>query len=257
MKTENAISEIQSMERAVERDTFIHRLDPVTKLLVTVAFFGVVLSMGKYNLGGVIAMSVYVFAGIAAGMIPIRKIVKRCIFIMPVMLLFGLANIIWDRQTGIVIGKLCISRGWVSAMVLMVKGMLTVSACYILIATTGVEGICAGLRKIRVSSIIVTQIWLTYRYLLLLAERAGDIFNAYRLRSPGPRGINSKAWGPLLGHLLMSSIDRGQNVYESMILRGYRGSFPIDTGKSSMKSNLIWAVAWCGVFIAIRIITGR
>ena len=42
---------------------------------------------------------------------------------------------------------------------------------------------------------------------------------AYALRAPGEKGIHFRAWGSLLGQLLLRSVDRAQLVYESMLLR--------------------------------------
>ena len=52
-----------------------------------------------------------------------------------------------------------------------------------------------------------------------------SIATAYELRAPGQKGIQFRAWGSLLGQLLLHSIDRAQLVYESMQLRGFAGSF--------------------------------
>ena len=68
---------------------------------------------------------------------------------------------------------------------------------------------------------LVTTILLTYRYIVLLLQEANRISTAYALRAPGQKGIHFRAWGSLLGQLLLRSMDRAQLVYESMLLRGY------------------------------------
>ncbi|MBQ1407612.1 MAG: hypothetical protein IIY88_05715 [Eubacterium sp.] len=48
---------------------------------------------------------------------------------------------------------------------------------------------------------------------------------AYHLRAPGQKGIHFSAWGSFLGQLLLRSMDRAQELYSSMLLRGYHEHF--------------------------------
>ena len=104
---------------------------------------------------------------------------------------------------------------------LVVKGVLCFLAVYLLIATTGMERVCAALRQLHIPRVLVTTILLTYRYIVLLLQEGNRISTAYALRAPGEKGIHFRAWGSLLGQLLLRSVDRAQLVYESMMLRGY------------------------------------
>ena len=49
--------------------------------------------------------------------------------------------------------------------------------------------------------------------------------DAYHLRAPGQKGIHISAWGSFLGQALLRSMDRAQELYSSMLLRGYEGEF--------------------------------
>ena len=48
---------------------------------------------------------------------------------------------------------------------------------------------------------------------------------SYALRAPGQKGIHFSAWGSFLGQLLLRSMDRAEELYSSMRLRGFRGEF--------------------------------
>ena len=48
---------------------------------------------------------------------------------------------------------------------------------------------------------------------------------AYALRAPKQKGVHFKVWGSLAGQLLLRSIDRANNLYASMLLRGYQGEY--------------------------------
>ena len=78
---------------------------------------------------------------------------------------------------------------------------------------------------------------------------------AYRLRAPGQKGVHLKAWGSFVG-LLLRSIDRADEVYHSMLLRGYNGNFvytqtlirnAISPGKS-----VLYGMGWIPALLFLR-----
>ena len=76
--------------------------------------------------------------------------------------------------------------------------------------------------------------------------------DAYHLRAPGQKGIHHSAWGSFLGQLLLRSMDRAEELYASMLLRGYRGEFYYaETGTGTGK-DILYAVFWCALFAAAR-----
>ena len=92
-----------------------------------------------------------------------------------------------------------------------------------LIATTSIEAICYALRQIRIPQVLVVIILLIYRYIFIMGQEAERIMTAYKLRAPSQKGINYKAWGPLVGQWLIRSMDRAESVYESMQLEALGG----------------------------------
>lgn len=125
---------------------------------------------------------------------------------------------------------------------LMIKGILTVFATYILIASTTIEKICYALREIHIPKILVTEIMLIYRYIAVLLQETNRINQAYSLRAPGQKGIAFKAWGPLIGQLLLRSMDRADHVYEAMMMRGYHGEFPFGKTEGIHKNDVLYVV---------------
>ena len=85
----------------------------------------------------------------------------------------------------------------------MLKGILTVFASYILIATTSIGKICHALRLLHVPKILVTEILLIYRYITVLLDEVRKMTQAYELRAPGRRGIAFREWGSFAGLLLL------------------------------------------------------
>ena len=133
----------------------------------------------------------------------------------------------------------------------MLKGFYSVLAAYILIATTSIDEICYALRLLHVPKIVTIVIMLIYRYFGLMGNEANRITTAYKLRAPSQNGIHYKAWGTLVGQWLLRSIDRAGNVYESMLLRGFKGDYVIPRRKVK-PVGMIYPIAWIAVFIVIR-----
>jgi cobalt/nickel transport system permease protein len=88
----------------------------------------------------------------------------------------------------------------------------------------------------------------------VLAEEANVMTQAYSLRAPGQKGIHYKAWGSFLGQLLLRSMDRAEELYSSMLLRGYHGEFYYAQGGGSSIRDVLYAAFWCALFIAARFV---
>ena len=143
-------------------------------------------------------------------------------YLSPFLILFVMANVIFDRIPIYYIGNFYITTGMLSAVTLLVKNIFSILACYILISTTGIYNICYGLNRLHIPDIITNQILLTYRYIFVLIDEANEMYTAYQLRAPKQKGIHHKVWGTFLGSLFIRSSNRANELYNSMILRGYK-----------------------------------
>ena len=137
----------------------------------------------------------------------------------------GLFNPLFDRAPMLYLGTVPVSGGVVSMLSLMLKGVLCLMMSFLLIATTPIDSLCAALRRLHVPSVLVTLLLLTFRYVGVMTEELAIMSDAYHLRAPGQKGIHISAWGSFLGQVLLRSMDRAQELYSSMLLRGYEGEF--------------------------------
>lgn len=145
--------------------------------------------------------------------------------VLPLVCMVGLANPFLDAKVLLYLGTIPITGGIVSMLTLMLKGVFSLMASFLLIATTSIDSLCAGLRKLHVPEILTTLLLLTYRYIGLMIEQVSIMTESYALRAPNQTGIHVSAWGSFLGQLLLRSQDRAQELYESMLLRGFTGAF--------------------------------
>lgn len=223
-KINRALSEINELNTLAQQQSPLHQLHPLAKLLTTICYIALLMSFGKYQLLALTCMGVYPFWGFHASKLSWQKCLWRLRLLLPFICLVGLANPFFDKHS-FMIGSWQINAGYVSFLTLMLKGLWALLASYLLIATTTIEQLCYALRLLHVPKLLVTQFLLTYRYLTLLLKQADTMAQAYALRAPKQKGVHFKVWGSLAGQLLLRSIDRANNLYASMLLRGYQGEY--------------------------------
>ena len=251
---EKQLHEMNKLQNLQQRSHWMNELHPLGKLLVSIVYIFVVASFNKYDLSGIIMMAVFPAFGFIAGELSFKEGLYRMRIILPLVLFVGIFNPFIDKTPlmetpyGFVV-----TGGVISMLTLMLKGFYCVLSAYILIATTSIEEICYALRSLHVPKIIVIVILLIYRYFGLMGNEANRITTAYMLRAPKQKGIHYKAWGTLVGQWLLRSMDRAEMVYESMLLRGFRGDFWVRKKNVSAK-DVLYPVFWIVVFAVIRFI---
>lgn len=248
-----AIREFQTIDGLAKEDRWVNHIHPSVKLFLTIFYIVLVVSFHKYDLFGLLGMGIYPLALFIVGELSAKDALRRLRVVLPLVMAVGIFNPFFDHAPMMHLGSLTLSGGVVSMLTLMIKGIFTVFASYLLIATTSMEGICYSLRKAHVPQIFVIEILLIYRYITLLLKEARRITQAYSLRAPGSKGVAYKAWGSLLGQLLLRSMDRAQDLYESMSLRGFHGEFPF-AGKSRFRgADLGYLLFWAVLFVLLRL----
>ena len=259
-KINKAILTIENLRQTAEKNQWVNRIHPLVKLFLTIFYIAIVVSMDKYQLLGTLILAVYPIFIFIVGEVSIREALRRLRIILPLVCIVGILNPFFDRRvvTYVNLGKMIpITGGVISFLSLMIKGILTVLASYLLVATTTIENICYALRKIHIPKVIVTQVLLIYRYITLLLTEVNKITQAYELRAPGQKGVAFKAWGSLAGRLLLRSMDRADEVYESMCLRGFSGEFDVDkkwyssTRCNILISDLAFLIIWTAILVLL------
>lgn len=250
----NALFNLRQMDELAAKSSLVHRLHPLSKILMTMVFLVIVVSFDKYEISGLLGLFLYPVAVISMAGLPWGIMVKRLLVMEPVVIGIGILNPIFDHQL-YQIGNLSISAGWIVFLSILLKGTLTLSAGLVLVATTGVDRIAAGLRMIHIPKILVLQFLLTYRYLLVLIEEVGRMSRAYFLRAPDDKGIRFSAWGSFAGQLLLRTFDRAQRIYISMMLRGFEGEYHFGAVSPMGKRDIIYILICSAMFFLGRLVS--
>lgn len=250
----SALVTLGEMDDLAARSSPIHRRHAIAKLLSTVGYIAVVLSFPKYALAALTPMVLwpvllYRFSGV-----PMGACFRKLRYVLPLVLAVGLFNPLFDRATLLYLGGVAVSGGVVSMLTLMLKGVLCLMASFLLMATTSIDCLCAALRSLRVPELPVTLLLLTYRYTGVLVEEVAVMTDAYHLRAPEQKGIHVSAWGSFLGQLLLRSMDRARELYDSMVLRGYHGHFHYAPVGAFTAGDGGYLAACLGAFLLLRLV---
>ena len=248
-----ASHEFREMDELSAQDSPIHRLHPLVKLLVTLAYIVCVVSFPKYQLSGLAAMVLYPVLVFQLSGIPVRTCFHKLRIVLPLVCAVGLLNPFFDRAPLLYVGGLAVSGGVVSMVTLMLKGVFSLMASFLLIATTSIDALCAALRKLHVPALLVTLLLLTYRYISVMIGEVAVMTDAYRLRAPGQKGIHISVWGSFLGQLLLRSMDRAEELYQSMQLRGFCGEFYYADQPPCTAGAVAYGVVCAALFVLARL----
>ena len=252
-KMEKALHELAEMDELAAQRSPVHQLHPAAKLIATVIYILIVVSFHKYDLGGLIPMVLWPVLLFQVSGIPVRTCFYKLRIVLPLVLAVGFFNPVFDRTPLFFLGNIPVSGGFLSMLTLMLKGTLCLMASFLLMATTSIDHLCAALRKLHAPGLLVTLLLLTYRYVGVLTEELAVMTDAYHLRAPGQKGIHVSAWGSFLGQLLLRSMDRAQELYTSMLLRGYHEHFHYAPLQPFRGKDAAYLIICAAVFILLRL----
>jgi cobalt/nickel transport system permease protein len=225
-----------AFDRYHDTESFIHRLDPRVKVVVTVAF---VLSNALLPDGAWIAFGLsllfllFVTALSNLGMtftlkrsfiaLPFALVAITVLFSIPGNSLTSFHFLFWDLTIT--------DAGLLRFVSIVIRSWLSVQMAILLVGTARFPDIVHALEHLRVPTILTTIIAFLYRYLFVLADEVFRLLRAREARSaaaPGSRSGGSVAWragvaGSMAGQLFLRSYERSDRVYNAMLARGYTG----------------------------------
>lgn len=223
------------LDRAVARNSPIHRADPRLKFVATIA---TILAITLLPVGAFAALGIMWLALVAASSVaqlgPLR--LSRSGFIAAPFLVAAVP-LIFVRPGDPIgsIGPLTISgEGLVMFATIAAKSWLSVQAALLLTFTTPFHDLVDALRDLRLPRILVAIIGFMYRYLAVLGDEASRMLRARSARSAtaaagasgGSIGWRAKVTGQMVGSLFLRSYERSERIYDAMRARGFDGTYP-------------------------------
>ncbi|GMO22470.1 MAG: hypothetical protein Pg6A_09710 [Termitinemataceae bacterium] len=216
---------IDHLERLGRLSSPVHSLSCAAKLAVTFIFIALVISIPRETPGRLMPFFIYPAILLSLSSTPLKPLFARLAVALPFALAMAITNIIFEREPVFSIAGLAVTRGVLSSATLILKTTLCVFSALLLIATTPFSAIAGVLTKNRLLRIFGLQIMMSYRYIGVLIEEAGNSWTAYMLRSPSAKAIKLWDMGAFLGGMLLRSMDKAGRVYNAMKCRGFYGVY--------------------------------
>lgn len=249
----NAFRDLGTLDALGMHDSFVHRLDPRAKVLATAGFTVAVAAMGRYEVSALLPFSLFpALLAVQAG-ISWAYLLKRIALALPFVLVLGMLNPLQDRQVLLQVGPIGISGGWLSFASMTLRLALTVASAVVLVATTGLDGVCLALDRLGLPRIFVLQIGFLHRYAFVLAEEAEGMLRARELRAHG-HGLVLREFGPLAGHLLLRTWDRAGRIHQAMLARGFEGQIHLQRQLHFGRPDALFLLGWCSLFALFHLV---
>ena len=226
-------------------NTLLHRLDPRTKLLFTVAYI-VALFLAKHVVGYAV-LFVPLAVLIAVSKVGIKSILRGMKPILIIVIITGLLNLFYTRGEGAPLVSFWIftiyPEGIWAAVFMVLRIAMLITCTFLLTYTTspivltdGLERPMSPLKKIKVPvHEIAMMMTIALRFIPTLIEETDKIMNAQKARGAdmetGSLTQRAKALIPILIPLFVSAFRRADELALAMECRCYRGS----VGRTRMK----------------------
>lgn len=243
-----------------DRDSFIHRLDPRTKFIISILF---ILAVALTPTGSWLAFGMY--AATIAGLflparIPVLYVFKRSLVVLPFVAM--LAIFIPFLKGGEIAGsyniwlwQVTVTHSGIQVLVnLVIKSWLSILSLIWLTSTTRLSDLLQGLERMRMPRVLAMLMSFMYRYLFILTDEVMRMKQARDSRSFGGRRLwQMRTIGNMVGTLFIRSYERGERVYAAMSARGFSGQTPTLSHLSFRLTDACFATG-CGlvlVFIGV------
>mgnify|MGYP001002969955 CR=1 FL=1 len=258
-----------AFDRYHDHDSFIHRLDPRVKVVVTVVFIvsNALLPDGAWfafgfawlflllcNLLSKLGYAYTLKRSIIA--LPFAFIAITVLFSIPGNPLSTFHFLMWDFTIT--------DAGLLRFVSILIRSWLSVQMAILLVAVTHFPDLIHAFEHLRVPAILTTIIAFLYRYLFVLTDEVFRLLRARESRSAAAAGSRSgggvlwraKVAGNMAGQLFLRSYERSDRIYNAMLARGYTGHL-YTLNPHEMKSKDYYATAFAIAVIFLMQLIGR
>lgn len=229
-----------------ESDSFVHRLDPRTKILLL--FLIIVFIFVSQNFVSLGLLTLLILFSVLLSKVPVKMYLKNLKAILPIIIFTFIINLFYNASGEIIISfwKLTITTGslyralYMSARILL----LIIASAELTYATTpndltdAIEKLLSPFQFIGLKNAVHTlamMMTIALRFIPTLIEETQKIMNAQKARGAdlenGKLIDRIKALIPILIPLLISSVRRAYELAEAMECRCYNGG----EGRKRMK----------------------
>lgn len=231
------------LEETAMKDSLLHRTSATFKMALLIIFiFSVVLTPIE-NRGSFIFYIVLVAAGLTTSKIPPIYFLKRSATIFPFVILMGAFMPFVDDKHGLA-----------RFLTYSLRAFLSVSASIIILSSAEFTRLLKGLSNLRVPKLIVMLLSFLWRYIFLMLNSFEQMSVASRARGYGLRRKDMKTTANMAGSLFLNTFERGENIYQAMLSRGFTGEINLISSERIKKKEIVLLGCIIAAMIGINII---
>jgi len=256
-----------AFDRYHDTESFIHRLDPRVKVVVTIAFIlsNALLPDGAwlaFGLAWLFLLLVNVLSRLGLGFTFKRSFVALPFALVAITVLFSIPGEPLSTFHFLMWKLTVTDMGLLRFTSILVRSWLSVQMAIMLVAVARFPDIVHALEHLRVPSILTTIIAFLYRYLFVLVDEVFRLLRAREARSAaaaGSRSGGSVMWrarvaGNMAGQLFLRSYERSDRVYNAMLARGYAGHLMTINAHELRNIDYITAVLAISLILLLQVI---
>ncbi len=203
----------ERIERWSRGDSALHRRHAAAKIPAALALLISIGTLTRHSGAACISYLGLLMAAMWLARLPILSVLSGATVVLPFAVMFAAASI-WAGEPSK--GLLLIVRAWLSALVAL-----------ILVATTPMPRLIAGLEILRAPRFLLQVMQFLYRYLTVLAGEAAAMVQAGSARAGTLRALRFRQASAMAGVLFARSYRRAQAVHQAMMSRGFEGRIPV------------------------------
>lgn len=253
------------LDRYNQLDSLVHRLDPRTRILTTLAFVLAVVATPPTRWPAFILYTILIAILILLARLPPSYALKRSAVIIPFVLMttafapfFGQGKVVGSHHLWL--WRISVTYDGLNVLwTTLTKAWLSTLGLILLSATTPFPQLLKGLERLGIPRVMVMTLSFTYRYIFVLVDEAIRMQRARESRSVAASHLFSRRWlwqikalGGMIGTLFIRSYERGERVYKAMLARSFDGEIRTLNELRFSPTDLCFA---SGFFLCLALIT--
>lgn len=227
------------IERWSLGDSIIHRRHAAAKILATLVLLISIATLTAHTALICLVYLVLLLIGAVAARLPLLAVAGVAAAVLPFALCFGIVSTLTGD----------FSRG----VMLLVRAYLSAFAVALLVGTTPMPNLIAGLEWLRAPAFLLQVMQFLYRYLIVLMEEAAMMRQASEARGGTIRRIRFHHAAAAAGVLFARSWARALAIHRAMISRGFEGRIPAFRRKAFSLPDAGFAASAAVIVTGLRI----
>ena len=253
---------ILNIEKYNNKNSLIHKVNPLVKLILTLFYIFTLLSVNKLNLNIYLYFFMYIFILMLLSKISIFDYLKRVIMILPFFVFVFFFVTVYTKGESFIqfhfIFKFNISyAGLFKFANLLIRSCLSLFALLVLSFTTKFNFLINSLEKLHTPKIFITIINTMYRYIFVIKDESKKLIIAKNVKEFNiNRFFKFKILSNIIGILFIKTYDKSERIYNAMLVRGY-GNQTVNSLSNTSSKYFLKNDYFILIIFIVLIITGR